>query len=45
MKVWYINPNETAYQRANRERQARIKKANFEKKIGYKKSEVKENGK
>lgn len=43
MKVWYINPNETAYQRANREKQARIRKANFEKKIGYVRKEVKKN--
>ena len=45
MKVWYINPNESAYRKAQRKQKEALLKAKFEKKIGYKKSEVKENDK
>ena len=41
MKMWYINPNESAYKKAQREREQAIRKANFEKKIGYVRKEVK----
>lgn len=41
MKMWYINPNETEYQRANRKREEAIRLANFKKKIGYVKEEEK----
>lgn len=45
MKVIWLNPNETPYQKAKREREAAIRKANFEKKIGYVRKEVKKDEK
>ena len=41
MKMWYINPMETEYQRAKRKQKEAITKANFEKKIGYIRKEEK----
>lgn len=41
MKMWYINPNETEYQRAKRKQEEAIRLANFEKKIGYVRKEEK----
>lgn len=41
MKMWYINPMETEYQRARRKQKEATTKANFEKKIGYTRKEVK----
>ena len=41
MKMWYINPNETEYQRAKRKQEEAVRLANFEKKIGYIREEEK----
>ena len=41
MTMWYINTRETLAQKQKRQRESAIRKANFEKKIGYIKREEK----